>query len=676
LEDGTSVSLLNSDAPSRDESGRIRGGLLAGADITEQERTQQALRDAERRFCAVFNQQFQFMAVVAPDGTVLEANDTCFHATGVSRDIVLGRLFWETPWWNRLPEMQERWKQYLAEALRIDRPVTGEVDYSLADGTLRHATIAVTGIKDESGRIVSLIVEGRDDTDRIEAEAALRESERRWRTMAETLPNLVWTDLPDGQCDWLSSQWGKYTGIPEEELLRLRWLETVIHPDDRERTLACWMAACADKADYDLEYHIRRHDGRYRWFKTRGVPIRDKRGRIIYWFGTCTDIEDQKQAEATLQEADRRKNEFLATLAHELRDPLAPIRNTLEILRTPGVDSATIDRSLEMMERQLHHLVRLVDDLLDVSRVMRGQITLRPARVELASIVAHGVETARPLIDAQGHELTVSLPDHLLLLEVDPIRLSQVVGNLLANAAKYTKSKGRIHLAVGQEAGAAVLRVRDTGIGIAPEMLPRIFELFVQADPAAARSQGGLGVGLTLVKNLVEMHGGTVEASSDGLGKGSQFVVRLPLAGRVQGAEDGRTSDGHQDRDNSASGRRILVVDDNRDAAESLAIWLRLLGHDVRVAYNGPAALDEAAAFCPHLVLLDLGMDGMDGFEVARRLRARPGAEGLRLAALTGWGQQDDHRRTREAGFDHHLVKPVDPGKVEETLADLMRIGG
>ena len=274
----------------------------------------------------------------------------------------------------------------------------------MADGSVRHAAIAVTVLKDEAGRIDALMIEGRDDSDRKQAEAALRESERRWRTMAEALPNLVWTDLPDGQCDWLSSQWGKYTGIPEDELLGLRWLETVIHPDDRERTLACWNAACADTADYDLEYRIRRHDGQYRWFKTRGVPVRDERGRIVYWFGTCTDIEDHKRAEAALRESDRRKDEFLATLAHELRNPLAPIRNSLQIMRMPAVDAETIARSLEMMERQVHHLVRLVDDLLDVSRVMRGKITLHPETVELASVVAHGVETAQPLIDASGHE--------------------------------------------------------------------------------------------------------------------------------------------------------------------------------------------------------------------------------------------------------------------------------
>ncbi|HZU36375.1 MAG TPA: ATP-binding protein [Gemmataceae bacterium] len=665
LPDGAWVSLLHYAVPLYDEAGRVRGGLYAGVDITEQARAQQAIRETERRFRAAFNQQFQFMAILAPDGTVLEANDTCFTATGVSREQTLGRHFWDTPWWASLPAMQQWWKQSISSALQSNGPVAGEVDYNMADGSLRHAAVVLTGLKDEGGQVTMLIVEGRDDTDRRQAQDALRRSEQRWRMMAEALPNLVWTDLPSGECDWLSSQWGKYTGIPENELLGLRWLEKVIHPDDRARTLACWEAACADQADYDLEYRIRRHDGQYRWFKTRGVPMRDEHGRIIYWFGTCTDIEDHKQAEAALREADRRKDEFLATLAHELRNPLAPIRNALQILKLPRVDPATANRSREMMERQVQHLVRLVDDLLDVSRVMRGKITLHRERVELATIVARAVETAQPLIEAQGHDLSVTMPPESLPVDADPVRLAQVVGNLLTNAAKYTEPGGRIELRAERQDREVVLRVRDTGIGIAPEMLPKIFDLFVQVDHAATKSQGGLGIGLTLVRNLVEMHRGTVQVHSAGLGMGSEFVVRLPLmdqetATPKQPCEQGWTP--------ASSGRRLLVVDDNQDAADSLAVLLRLQGHEVEVAHDGAAALELAQDYRPEIVFLDLGMPGMDGYEVARRLRQQPGLEQVRLAALTGWGQQEDRRRTAAAGFDHHLVKPVEPDLLQQLL--------
>ncbi len=529
LTDGSSIAMLGHAVPLFDESGRIRGGLYAGVDITEPERIEQALREANLRLRAVFNQQFQYMAILSPDGTMLDANENCFRATGHRREDAIGRKLWDGPWWTRLSDMQERWRDFIARALASEGPVTGEIVYRVADGTIRHGSIVVTGLRDDTGQVTSLVVEGRDDTDRLSVEAALLASEERWRTMAEALPNLLWTDLPDGQCDWLSSQLGKYTGIPEQKLLGLRWLEEVIHPDDRDHVAACWRAACDDQDDYDLEYRIRRHDGEYRWFKTRGVPIRDDRGKIVYWFGTCTDIEDQKRAEAALQEADRRKDEFLATLAHELRNPLAPIRNSLQILRMPGVDQSMTDQSLGMMERQLHHLVRLVDDLLDVSRVMRGKINLHVERIDLARVVAHGVETAQPLIASKSQQLSILLPDVPIVFDVDPVRLAQVVGNLLTNAAKYTEPGGRIELSASREVNQVVLRIRDNGIGIQPDMLRQVFRLFVQADHALTRSQGGLGIGLTLVKNLVELHGGSVEARSDGPGRGSEFVVRLPL---------------------------------------------------------------------------------------------------------------------------------------------------
>jgi signal transduction histidine kinase len=434
-----------------------------------------------------------------------------------------------------------------------------------------------------------------------------------------------------------------------------------------QRTLECWQAACADRGDYDLEYRIRRYDGQYRWFKTRGVPARDEAGRIIYWFGTCTDIEDHKRAEEALREADRRKDEFLATLAHELRNPLAPIRNCLQILKMPRVDAATAERSREMIEGQVQHLVRLVDDLLDVSRVMRGKITLHRERVELATVVARAVETAQPLIEAQGHDLRISVPPESLAVEADPVRLAQVLGNLLTNAAKYTERGGRIWLTAQRQGNEAVLRVRDTGIGLEPEMLPRIFDLFVQVDHTATRSQGGLGIGLTLVKNLVEMHQGSVEAHSPGLGQGSEFVVRLPLS--AQALEAVKPQD-DREAPQQSSGRRLLVVDDNRDAADSLATLLRLLGHEVRVAHDGPAALALAKDYRPEVVFLDIGMPGMDGYQVARRLRRQPGLEGVRLAALTGWGQPEDRRRSAEAGFDHHLVKPVEPSALQQLLGE------
>jgi CheY-like chemotaxis protein len=352
-------------------------------------------------------------------------------------------------------------------------------------------------------------------------------------------------------------------------------------------------------------------------------------------------------------------------LAHELRNPLAPIRNALHILKLAPEDTATTREARDMAERQVHHLTRLVDDLLDVSRVMRGRIDLRRERTQLSSVFARAVETARPSIDNEGHTLSVALPEQPVWLEADVVRLAQVIANLLSNAAKYTERGGQIWLSACPAGSRVEITVRDNGIGIAPEMLPRLFDMFVQVAPSASRSQGGLGIGLTLVKNLVELHGGSVEAKSAGLGEGSEFVVRLPV---IVEPERGN-GDTSADAEGPPAARRILVVDDNVDAADSLAVLLRLQGHNVRVAHGGQDALDAVASDPPELVLLDIGMPGMNGYEVARRLRSHYSADELILVALTGWGQEQDRQRSRDAGFDFHLTKPVEFKALEIVLA-------
>jgi PAS domain S-box-containing protein len=441
------------------------------------------------------------------------------------------------------------------------------------------------------------------------------------------------------------------------------------------------------KVTYAAERLAVRPDGTHIVISMNTAPLRDPDGSMTGVIVSFTDItrtkrleEELRRASAELEdrvrkrtedlaEADRRKDEFLATLAHELRNPLAPIRNSLQILKMARVDAATADRAREMMERQVHQLVRLVDDLLDVSRVMRGKIDLRRERVELAAVMARAVETTQPLFDTLGHELEIAVPAESLLLEADPVRLSQVFGNLLTNAAKYTERGGRVSVAAERDGPEAVVRVRDSGIGIAPEMLSRIFELFVQADPTTTKAQGGLGIGLTLVKSLVEMHQGTIAARSDGVGQGSEFVVRLPLAPPAPEEPKGRPGDGEGQISGSSSCRRVVVVDDNRDAADSLALLLRLQGHEVQVAHDGPTALKLAALDRPEMVFLDIGMPGMDGYEVARKLRQTPGLEAMVLVAVTGWGTPEARQHTADAGFDFHLTKPVEPRLLDDLLA-------
>ncbi len=379
-------------------------------------------------------------------------------------------------------------------------------------------------------------------------------------------------------------------------------------------------------------------------------------------------LAQREQSEAELRMNDRRKDEFLAVLAHELRNPLAPIRNSLHILRLTGQQDPTAERVGEMMERQVNHMVRLVDDLMEVSRITRGKIELHKERVDVAAVVRSAVETSRPLIEAAGHQLTLEVPAAPLILEADPVRLAQVLANLLNNAAKYTEAGGQIWLAVRQEDERVAISVRDTGTGIPSDMLPRVFELFTQIDRHADRAQGGLGIGLTLVKSLVEMHGGSVTAESDGPGRGSEFVVRLSLAATRPVGEPAGTAD----RPTAVLAlRRVLVVDDNQDAAESLGMLLKLLGADAHVVYSGTDALEALATYEPAVVLLDIGMPGMNGHEVARRIRQRPELQDLTLIALTGWGQEEDRRRSRAAGFDYHLVKPVDVNALQALLTSL-----
>lgn len=367
-------------------------------------------------------------------------------------------------------------------------------------------------------------------------------------------------------------------------------------------------------------------------------------------------LSERERVEVALRDADRRKDEFLATLAHELRNPLAPIRNSLHILRLTGSNDPAAEQVCDMMERQVGHLLRLVDDLMEVSRITRGKVELRREPLELAAVIRSAVEASRPMMDESEHQLAISLPTEPLILNGDPVRLSQVFGNLLNNSSKYMRQGGQIWLNARRDGGQVVISVRDTGIGISAEVLPHVFEMFTQADRSKRQAQGGLGIGLTLVRTLVEMHGGSVEAYSAGVDQGSEFIVRLP----VSDTQSFQRAGDLRERPPLLPRRRVLVVDDNRDAAVSLGRLLGVLGVEARVVHDGPAALETLETYPADIVLLDIGMPGMDGYEVARQIRQRSEWNDRVLIALTGWGQDEDRRRSSEAGFNHHLLKPAD----------------
>ena len=404
-------------------------------------------------------------------------------------------------------------------------------------------------------------------------------------------------------------------------------------------------------------------------------PVRDSRGVVIGASKVARDISERKRAEQilreseqALREADRRKDEFLALLAHELRNPLAPIRYALATSRKAGRTGEQRKRAEEVIERQVAHMSRLLDDLLDVSRITHGTLELKKSRTELTLVLGAAIEAARPILDSKHHTLSLDLPKETVRLEADPVRLAQVFSNLLINAAKYTDAGGSIELRATREASEIVLAVRDNGMGISADMMPRLFTLFSQAPTALGRSEGGLGVGLALARGLVLLHGGRVEARSDGPGRGSEFIVRLPVgvaaseASQVEVSADGPATD---------TGLKILVVDDSRDVADTCATVLELSGHEVQTAYSGQRALELAGTFRPHALVMDIGLPDVNGYELARTIRAAPWGGGMVLIAVTGWGQGKDRRRALEAGFDHHLTKPIAAETLESLLQSL-----
>jgi PAS domain S-box-containing protein len=679
--DGQPIWVSLTISPIKDEAGRVIGASKIVRDITDKRQAEERERlllaeaaAANAKFRAFFEQGPLYAGVMALDGTLLEANRLSLEACGYTKEQVIGKKFWESAWWSPSSELTETIRAGSAKAAAGEL-FRAELPYYVADGRERMVDFILLPIKDEAGRVLFLAPTGTDITDRQRAEQELRsaqerlrQSEARFRTFAENGPQMVWSADANGVSQYLNPRWCEYTGLTPEQTADPEQLRRVIHADDYQRMMARWAEAHATGTPYEVEFRIRRAaDGAYRWFLCRSVPVRDDRGRIVQWVGANADIDDQKRAEDALVEADRRKDEFLATLAHELRNPLAPIRNALQVIRL-SPDREAQAQAQAMMQRQLAQMVRLVDDLLDVSRISRGKLELRREQVALEAVVSSAVETSRPLIDHLGHELTVTLPQQPIIVDADPTRLAQVFSNLLNNSAKYMDRGGHIWLTVERQGGDVAVSVKDTGIGIAADQLPRLFQMFSQVGHSLEKSQGGLGIGLTLVKRLVEMHGGRIEARSEGLGKGAEFVVRLPV---VVGASEPQAPAVRNEPPTLKSSLRILIVDDNRDSADSLGMLLQIMGNDIRMAHDGQEGLDVAEEFRPDVVLLDIGLPKLNGYEACRRIREQSWGRSVVLIALTGWGQEDDRRRSHEAGFDHHMVKPVDPQDLMGLLAEL-----
>ena len=485
-------------------------------------------------------------------------------------------------------------------------------------------------------------------------------------------------DHTDNRLYW-SDLFRQIHDAPPDMEPHLLALDAQIHPDDRERLYAAVQSAHDPTGDgnFRMEYRITRRDGEVRWIVGHARTLFVGEGperHPVRTVGAEIDVTDRRLTEARLRDseevlrkADQRKDEFLATLAHELRNPLAPIRTAAEILTLPNLSRERLAWSRQVIHRQVEHMARLLDDLLDVARITRGKLRLRLQPVDLSTIVDTAVEATRPLLAIKKHALTIEMPPDVPVFEADPVRLAQVLSNLLTNAAKYTDSPGQISLTARIENATLRISVKDNGIGLSPAALAEIFTMFSQVHDSHARTEGGLGIGLALVKGLVDLHGGTIDVFSEGPGRGSEFMVALPC--QVFDKTHLRESAPASRTPSTLLRRKILVADDNRDAANALALLLRLAGHDVRVAHDGQGALTLAREFQPDCAVLDIGMPDLNGYEVARRLRHTTFGKHVRLIALTGWGQDDDKRRARDAGFDHHLTKPVDRERLDALLA-------
>jgi PAS domain S-box-containing protein len=503
-----------------------------------------------------------------------------------------------------------------------------------------------------------------------EKSTRLSETEAKFHTITDAMPQMVWTALPDGYADYFNYQWTAFTGLREDALVGVKWAD-LVHPEDRERTWKVWRNALATGELYQTEMRLRHLSGNYHWVLVRAHPVHDQSGAIVHWMGTCTDVDQNKRNELALQEADRRKDEFLAMLAHELRNPLAPISAASDLLPFVSDKPERVRETSEIIGRQVRHMTGLIEDLLDVSRVTRGLVTLTKTRQDIRSIVMDAVEQVRPLMGARHHHLAVDLALEPVYVLGDHKRLVQILVNLLNNAAKYTPVEGKIHLRMEVSDSHIAVVLQDNGIGIAPELQPRVFDLFSQAERKSDRSQGGLGIGLALVKNLVELHGGQVNCFSEGIGKGSTFTVRLPRL-----AQEARTTDRRQSNRNikiQGESFKILVVDDNIDAAKMLCMYLEALGHRVMVETTAGKALQRVKSEQPDICMLDIGLPDMDGNQLARRLRAQPETAKAALIAVTGYGQTQDRQKSSAAGFDHHLVKPVDAAKLLAVISDIRK---
>jgi PAS domain S-box-containing protein len=668
---GAEIPIDDSGSPIRRPDGSLEGAVLIFRDISDRRRLEKEIAErlaSSRLLASIVESSNDVIVSKSLDGIIQTWNAAAERLFGWTAAEAVGRSITLIIPPDRLKEEEE-----ILARLRAGQRVNHfETIRRTRDGRSVAVSLTVSPILDESGTVVGASKIARDISDKKEAEgqreALLRDREKTAEALRRSIEQLqIVTEsmsAPVTHCSrdlrylWVSRPYAEWIGRPAHEIVG-QPIESVIGAEAMHHLRPKFEKVLSgERVIYEEEIPFRGIGAR--WVKGIYTPTFGADGVTDGWVAVVIDIHDFKSSEAALRNADRRKDEFLATLAHELRNPLTPILNSVELMKR-NLSSAP----LATMERQVRTMARLIDDLLDVSRLTLDRLELRLEPITLDTVVSHALEAVRPIAESYRHTVDATLPDKPVRLVADEVRLTQVLGNLLTNACKYTPPGGHIELSARVEQGHVVIAVSDSGIGIPREMLPRVFDLFTQVDQSLERSVGGLGIGLSLVSRLVEMHGGTVTAESEGPGRGSRFTVRLPLGAEAPGQVVSSTSE----RAASPERRRILVVDDNVDSAVSLGQLLELSGHEVRVAHDGEQAL-SALSFRPEVVILDIGLPGMNGYDLCRAIRAATDGHPPQMIALTGWGQDEDRLRSADAGFDAHLVKPVDLDALSRLLQD------
>lgn len=668
--DGVELPIDDSAAVIADERGGVSGCVLIFRDMSERRRSEKTeaerLRDA-RLLASIVESSDDAIIRKTLDGVIQSWNAGAERIFGYTVDQAVGRHISLIIPPDRIAE-EDQIIARLKAGQRVDH---FETERMRSDGARIFVSLTISPIRDEAGNIIGASKIARDITRQRQAEA----ERQKFVTLVENSTDFIGICDLDAVPFFINRAGLAMVGLNGVEEARRTHVRDFFFPEDQAKIMDEFFPSVMEKGHGEIDVRFRHfRTGEARWMAYKLLALTDAAGRTTAFATVSQDVTERRRlAEhlrklaADLSEADRRKNEFLATLAHELRNPLAPLRNMVEILKRSGGDGESLGRALDTMDRQLGQMTRLVDDLLDVNRITLNRLELRRGELELAAVIRQAVEACRPLAESANHRVQVTLPAEPIFVHADPVRLNQVFGNLINNSCKYTSPGGKITVSAAREGDEAVVTVADTGAGIPADQLESIFDMFAQVDRSIERAQGGLGIGLTLVKRLVEMHGGAITARSAGEGRGSEFEVRLPID--VDGAGAGPLVP--QAPEPPAAGHRILVVDDNRDAASSLALLLEITGNETHAAYDGAVALEAVETYRPDVVLLDIGLPTLNGYEVCRRIREQPWSKGMLLIALTGWGQGEDRRRSHEAGFDGHLVKPVEYGELISLLRSL-----